>query len=290
MSSDFTLRENVRNLNDESLRKLRESFNMMMNIQGWDNRGYSLHAGLHGRPFNFCYHSQSSGWNSEGMRLFLPWHRAYLYMFEQYLKDRLNDSSVSVPWWDWTSEESIRNGIPSAYGEMEGQENPLFRAKIPNEIRAVADPEYTYRDSRNPSELRQYSVQIKRMFDNIDDNDRSLFRRDFGFIPRQLNISQFGDFSDELQNIHGMIHVWVGGSMGDVEYAAFDPIFWAHHCMVDRLWWIWQLKHGIDNIPSNTRNVALEPFGLTVNDVLNIHDLGYDYSNTDIIVDDGGFE
>lgn len=31
--------------------------------------------------------------------------------------------------------------------------------------------------------------------------------------------------------------------MGQIVYAAFDPIFWAHHCMIDPLWRIWQLRH-----------------------------------------------
>jgi len=292
LSSEFTLRKNVRNLLEKQLSDLQEAYSSMMNIKGWDNRGYNVNAGIHGRPFGLCYHSQSARWHSEGMRLFLPWHRAYLYVFEQYLKDRASDSNISVPWWDWTSEESIRDGIPKAFAEqsINGNPNPLYSSKIPDEIREDNDPTETYRMPRNPSELRQYSVQIKRMFDNTTDNDISMFQRDFGFIPRRLDLSQFGDFSDELQIIHGMIHVWVGGSMGDVEYAAFDPIFWSHHSMVDRLWWIWQLKYGFDNIPDNTKNVVLEPFGLTVRDVLNIHELGYDYSNTEIIVDDTGVE
>ncbi len=36
-----------------------------------DNRGYSAWAGIHGLPGQFCQH---------GTPLFLPWHRAYLYL------------------------------------------------------------------------------------------------------------------------------------------------------------------------------------------------------------------
>ena len=31
----------------------------------------------------------------------------------------------------------------------------------------------------------------------------------------------------------------VGGLMSAVETAAFDPIFWVHHCNIDRLWSVW---------------------------------------------------
>ncbi|EFY96910.2 tyrosinase [Metarhizium robertsii ARSEF 23] len=60
-----------------------------------------------------------------------------------------------------------------------------------------------------------------------------------------------------LEMIHNNIHVWTGGwvegpvtkvtgvpvtagHMADVPVASFDPIFWLHHCNVDRLLAIWQ--------------------------------------------------
>jgi tyrosinase len=34
------------------------------------------------------------------------------------------------------------------------------------------------------------------------------------------------------------------GDMGENDTAAFDPIFFFHHCFVDRLFWLWQKRHG----------------------------------------------
>jgi len=34
------------------------------------------------------------------------------------------------------------------------------------------------------------------------------------------------------------------GDMGENETAAFDPIFFLHHCNIDRMFWIWQKRHG----------------------------------------------
>jgi tyrosinase len=36
------------------------------------------------------------------------------------------------------------------------------------------------------------------------------------------------------------VHVWVGGTMGFIATAPADPVFWMHHCNIDRLWWDWQ--------------------------------------------------
>lgn len=45
----------------------------------------------------------------------------------------------------------------------------------------------------------------------------------------------YNQFSSDLEGIHNTIHGNVGGNMGFIHQAAFDPIFWLHHCNVDRL-------------------------------------------------------
>ncbi len=42
--------------------------------------------------------------------------------------------------------------------------------------------------------------------------------------------------------LHNQVHVWVGGSMGPGT-SPNDPIFFLHHCNVDRLWAEWQRMH-----------------------------------------------
>ncbi len=100
--------------------------------------------------------------------------------------------------------------------------------------------------------------------------------------------------------------------MGDNETASFDPVFFLHHCNVDRLFWIWQKRHGLHSklviaedendkgtLAEAGQNVSphqkpgvrlnmdspLVPFQktdglwLTSNDVINIEtQLGYTYS------------
>jgi tyrosinase len=93
-----------------------------------------------------------------------------------------------------------------------------------------------------------------------------------------LELRDFGDFSAQVEQLHNDVHVWVGGHMGQIPYAAFDPIFWAHHCMIDRLWYLWQLRHPGATLPASLLNRALAPFPLTVRDTLDITQLGYDYA------------
>jgi tyrosinase len=49
-------------------------------------------------------------------------------------------------------------------------------------------------------------------------------------IPKQFDV-------DELPGANG--------DMGENDTAAFDPIFFFHHCFIDRVFWLWQKKHGL---------------------------------------------
>jgi hypothetical protein len=48
-------------------------------------------------------------------------------------------------------------------------------------------------------------------------------------VREVLELRDFLDFSSALEALHDRVHVWVGGHMGLIPFAAFDPIFWAHH-------------------------------------------------------------
>jgi tyrosinase len=257
-SVQFTYRRSIENMSSADLQNLRMAYSQMMTIR--DNRGYNFFAGIHGVPGWYCWHHQRARRFNVALRLFLPWHRAYLYMFEQAARDTVPDAFI--PWWDWRSETSHTEGIPRAFAEQDfdGQPNPLAKAHIsvPN-----ANPP-TDRDTRrfpgDPSELPTSSQ-----------------------VNFALSLSDYGDFSDELEGIHDGVHIWAGGIGGDmaaVPFAAWDPIFWSHHSMIDRIWWLWQLRHGINNIPSELLDQELAPFPFTVRRVLNVHELGYDYAGT----------
>src|SRR5947199_2034994 len=67
-------------------------------------RNYNSWAQLHGDE---CPHSWS---------IFLPWHRMYLWEFEQALQDFV--PTVTLPYWDWTAStpQMIADGyIPEIY-------------------------------------------------------------------------------------------------------------------------------------------------------------------------------
>ncbi|OBS26116.1 hypothetical protein FPOA_00059 [Fusarium poae] len=52
--------------------------------------------------------------------------------------------------------------------------------------------------------------------------------------------------SGSIEDLHNNYHGTIGGEghMSKIKTAAFDPIFWIHHCQVDRLFAIWQAANG----------------------------------------------
>jgi tyrosinase len=259
------LRKNVATVDATELAGLRTAFTAAYGLS--DDRGYAFYAGLHGLPLPiYCQH---------GTPLFLPWHRAYLYFFERALTDALRREredpslAVSLPWWDWTSAASHTTGLPDAYlPAQNGADNPLaagpvtlsasdldmVRSNLPGAISDGPDP-VTVRDPDIPDELPRSQT-----------------------VVRAMRANTFADFTGLLEGIHNGVHVWVGGAMSAVPISAYDPVFWAHHAMIDRLWYLWQISpRGMDP-PATLLDRALAPWPMTVRETLDISRLGYEYA------------
>ncbi|MGC2574826.1 MAG: tyrosinase family protein, partial [Candidatus Nitrosopolaris sp.] len=146
---------------------------------------------------------------------------------------------------DWTRHtgDKIIGGIPKAYSEPNvdgGGPNPLYNFNSPT--LALPPPRgvgkgVTFRHPDPPEDLPTSAD-----------------------VSAALAISDFSMFSVKLEtDIHNSVHGWCHGSMGSVPTAAFDPIFWAHHCNIDRIWAIWETTHA-DNLPPDLTDLILSPF------------------------------
>lgn len=264
MADGLRIRLGVHNLSDAQVADFRKSYAAMQAIG--DNRGFQYLAGLHGTPGYYCWHHQHNARSARQMQLFPPWHRAYLYTWEMAMRDQV--PGVTLPWWDWTLRSAQQSGIPGIFAAQtgsDGQRNPLYSFSI-------------NLPGTNPPLVRDTERQPG------DPNDLPT-RAD---VDGVLSRGDWNDFADALEDVHDGVHGWVGGDMGIVASAAFDPIFWSHHAMIDRIWWLWQTKNGNANISHDLLDVVLAPFNLRVRDVLNVNDLGYDYAAAQTIVPIGG--
>lgn len=223
----------------------------MLELQRRDGAGsYIDLAGYHGIPRRLCPH---------GSPLFLAWHRAYIRIFEQALQTI--DSTVALPFWDWTSSGSFEQGMARAHSDNvfndgdNSRPNPLASGPIEDRSRQTRRvPPHT------PNRLRSFALSVE--------------------LAMEQN--EYIEFNNEIEGPHGSIHVWVGGPNGDmsaVPRAAYDPIFWSHHAMVDRLWALWQMSHPDNTPPPELMSQVLPGFPeWTVADTIDIATSRLDYT------------
>ena len=130
------IRKNISNLTAAELSELREGFKRL--YSRIDNQGFNYIAGFHGWPRQMCSHAPEYDWNGRQIAKFLPWHRMYLFHFEYLLQQALQDPNFGLPYWNWRSEQSLVEGIPSAISEAivnNNEANSLFKSHMRFEVR-----------------------------------------------------------------------------------------------------------------------------------------------------------
>lgn len=136
---------------------------------------------------------------------FLSWHRLYLYYFERILRAASGSPSLMLPYWSWQTDRVL----PAPFRDN-NPANPLF---TPNRNGAV--------NSGTP--ISASSVNA----------------------GPAMAATAFNSFSASIEGTpHGAVHGQVGGWMSTFATAGLDPIFWLHHCNVDRLWEAWLAQGG----------------------------------------------
>jgi polyphenol oxidase len=181
--------------------------------RGWLRQGY-VHCWYCGGGSN-----GAEGEEIHGSWRFFPWHRAFLYFHERILCKLIGDDTFALPYWDWDSQG--RQTFPPVYGDPNDPANPLF------DILRSARPA----DAIDPSVV---SAPIMNPTMNAPTNN--LFMG-----------TQNGTAGAMENQPHGPIHIWTGDTtlqaanndMGVLDTAAQDPVFFAHHGNIDRLWSVW---------------------------------------------------
>lgn len=243
--SELRVRRNLLSLSAQEVSDLRTAFELLYNDPA--------------RPYQECAGVLSAyGHTDRNDLLFLPWARAYFNAFEELLRTKV--PTVTLPYWDYTSEESQSEGVPDIVANPfteAGQPNPLYRAEW-------SRPLHTFRQTKDPADLAQAAMLEAAAFETSD----------------------FINFSTSIWLADISSHRWIGGSAGSVETTAFDPLFWFSHCNLDRFWYEWQRRYDDYTLPRSVGMAKLQPFTTTIdgeeqamtgNDVIRTTDLGYLY-------------
>lgn len=155
--------------------------------------------------------------HGHGGPAFFPWHREYLRRFEDELQ--AIDSSVNLPYWDWTAENLNSAGTESLIWRDDFMGSPGDAT----DGFAISGPFSGWGLTRNA-----FSI-----FSSAGGGGTMATRM------ASLNYTTFRG----IEGPHGGAHVFVGGDVGNAAVAPRDPVFWLIHCNVDRLWAQWTKQH-----------------------------------------------
>src|SRR5918994_1673972 len=226
-----------------------------------------------------------------------PWHRQFLIQFERDLQRVSGNQNLGLPYWVWSVDNSQTSSIwgsdfmgpngdssddwkvkdgPFAYDKRNKDDPRKWVLNVPTSVEALYLRRQFGPDPGSPSSLPTPSDvtatrnAIPYDVDPWDDLSRGGFRnRAEGWIP---------------YGMHNLIHNWVGASMVPIT-SPNDPVFFLHHCFVDKLWADWQVLHGIETpyLPSSgarlghNLNDTMRPWTVRPVDVLANWGQGYTY-------------
>jgi len=198
-----------------------------------DPTSWAFQAAIHGSrdkngqwPWNQCKHAS---W------FFLPWHRMYVWYFEQIVRAAVvqqhGSADWALPYWNYGlgGQEAT---LPQAFRapQVNNATNPLYvaaRADGMNDGTGSIPP-----DVGVPAQALQCASF---------EGPTQTTPPEFGGGPADPTV-QFSSWTGVLENTpHNIVHDLVGGQglMSDPDTAAQDPIFWLHHANVDRIWNQW---------------------------------------------------
>lgn len=236
---------------------------------------YDLYAAFHQAIFSVTTPGEFFPVNGgHGGPAFGPWHRELLIRFELDLQRMV--AGVMLPYWDWTdhagTEDEIfsdayfgPNGGPGgvgggtvrsgyfAFDAPDTGTNPTPKPAWWPLINSPGNPEHgTELPGWRISDLLEegQGTWLRRFLGN---NEPGAFPDPFAGLATKAqvfammastlfegNASSFRSRIEGQDPFHNYVHRWVSGHM-ETGASPNDPIFFLHHCNIDRLWAMWQM-------------------------------------------------
>ncbi|RYP25508.1 hypothetical protein DL768_011472 [Monosporascus sp. mg162] len=157
--------------------------------------------------------------------VFLPWHRWYVQLYENALREDCGYNGTTVCWnWSLDYEDPASSpvfDVETGFGG-DGDNNTGCVTDGPFAGYNVSTPDdHCLQRAFNMSAVTEWAAP--------------------GLVNDTLAVQGYSSFRTTLEDgPHRSAHAGVGGDML-VNYSPNDPIFFLHHCNIDRLWWQWQM-------------------------------------------------
>ena len=220
-------------------------------------------------PF-YCAHSETK---------FAAFHTPYIYQFELLL-NKYNSSKdknyIALPYlylenngvdYSFMNQKEITILFDNEYIKIE---NPLCAGNVyffdENGVKKTVTRN-GFLTPKNISEVQKVKTTDKE-FNNVMYAKRyPTFSSNTLFDNILTQLIEFNPLEIPHNNVHDIIG-GPGGNMSEVSISAYDPLFWLHHCNVDRFFYNWMFnntdgfkkKLSPPKIPEKTLKDTLSPF------------------------------
>jgi len=180
---------------------------------------------------------------------FPAWHRELLKLYEQELQNAAGDPNLTLPYWDWTKDQSAADpGFPFTTDFLGGDGAGNPNDKVTNGDFSQASGWVLNCDEEGFGFLRRHFGGDGPGLPTPDSVKSALSITTYDSSPWNRNSASANSFRNTLEGwvgprqIHNAVHRWVGGSM-QPGTSPNDPVFFLHHCNIDRLWAVWEQKN-----------------------------------------------
>jgi Common central domain of tyrosinase len=203
------------------------------------------------------------GHGGTGSYSFLSWHRYFLHRFELQLQSYV--PGVMLPYWDWTDPAPLLVDTFLGPNGSAGSQIVSRGYFAPNRPGTAGNP--TPLPPWYPPGLNGWKLHsdfgtaaggLKRTvggfggLPSVADLRTVLGRTDYRNFQVMLESGrdEFGTPVPSGNQLHNGMHGYIGGHMGKPAISPFDPMFYLHHCNIDRLWAMWQADGHTTDYPS----------------------------------------
>ena len=197
---------------------------------------------------------------------FLPWHRYFCRELELTLQTK--NPLVTLPYWDWAGDAAdplnaaLWNTNPAQRiyigGDGTGPGGVVTTGPFANWTALVEGPGNTF-VQRPGGIIRELgsnpdfgsgigvpafptAAQVSDVIANFATYDTAPWRTASAGSFRNRLEGWLAAAGENGSQLHNRVHIWVGGDMGPGT-SPNDPVFFLHHCNIDRLWALWQYAH-----------------------------------------------
>jgi tyrosinase len=180
---------------------------------------------------------------------FGPWHRVFIRQFELELQQV--EAMVSLPYWQWAGSDA---SSPIWSPDFLGGDGRATDGKVMDGSFASDGGQWPLRVLDRSGDPQYLTRRIGQANDALDLPTAGMVEQAITTVPydtqpwedtlRDRNDpAQWRGFRIALEiRLHNLVHRWMGGTMTAMA-SPNDPVFWLHHCNIDRLWAEWIRRH-----------------------------------------------